>query len=54
MQIRALLLGVQQFENALGRGHSRLQKVDHGSRLVDGLRELSGVLDECLDLSQTH
>lgn len=51
-RIRHLLLGVEDFEDPLGRGDPGLQQVDHRTDLRERLAELAGVLDERLHLTQ--
>ena len=53
-RVGALLLGVEQIEDPLRRSHPGLKQVGHGRELGQGLGELSRVLDERLDVSQTH
>ena len=47
----ALLVGVEQLEDPLGRGDARLQHVDHRRQLRERLGELARVLDERLDVA---
>ena len=54
MVIADLLIGIEQLEHSLRRCHTRLEEVDHRCDLGDGLGELAGVLDECLDVAERH
>ncbi len=49
-----LLVGVEDLEHALGRGDARLEHVGHRGDLRQRLRELPGVLDERLDVTEAH
>ncbi len=51
-RVRRLLVGVQQREDALGRGDAGLEQVRHAGDLGDRLGELAGVLDERLHVAQ--
>ena len=54
VDIGDLLLGVEQLEHPLGRRDARLQHVHHRRRLGERLRELAGVLDERLHVTEAH
>ena len=49
-----LILRVQQLEHSLGRSNTRLQHIHHGGHLGKRLGELTGVLDKCLNITETH
>ena len=53
-RLRRHLVGVEELEDPLGGGHTRLQQVHHGRQLRQRLGELARVLDEGLHVADVH